>query len=72
MGLVMVFTIALVCILKDNGAADEGVPVADVEDHQQHKQEAGQVKQDVVHPPAQGALVVDIVDIVHIVTTCAL
>ena len=59
MGLVMVFTIALVCILKDNGAADEGVPVADVEDHQQHKQEAGQVKQDVVH--------IDIVDIVHIV-----
>ena len=51
----MVFAIALVFILMDNRVADEGVPV---EDHQQHQQEeAGQVKQDVVHPPAQDALV---------------
>ena len=58
--LVMLSAIALVGILMDNGAADEGVPVADVKDHQQHQQEeAGQVKQDVVH--------IDIVDIVHIV-----
>ena len=51
MGLVMVFTIALVCILKSNGAADEGVTVAEV-DHKQHLQEAGQIQQDVTHPPA--------------------
>ena len=56
--LVMLSAIALVGILMDNEVADEGVPVADVKDHQQHQQEeAGQVKQDVVHPPAQDALV---------------
>ena len=56
--LVMLSAIALVGILMDNEVADEGVPVADVKDHQQHQQEeAGQVKQDVAHPPAQDALV---------------
>ena len=56
--LVMLSAIALVFILMDNRVADEGVPVADVEDHHKHQQEeAGQVKQDVVHPPAQDALV---------------
>ena len=65
--LVMLSAIALVFIMMDNGVADEGVPaVTDVDDHQhQHHQqeEAGQVKQDVAHPPARDALVdPDLVD----------